>query len=909
MKKSFLKLALAVLTVGLLGSCSKINERLDNLEKKVSDIENEQIASINSQISGITSSISDLGQIRSDISSLKQSAENHGIDIFNLEEADRALADRIVNLEDYVDAVLPNYAEKEWVEATFSTLEQYEETCDTIAKIDARIGALDAKLSKDIKACADSLTKWVNKTFEGYYTAAQMDAKLGQMKSDIDSARAAGKITDAKADSLAGELAKVKPEVDTAKANIRAEYKAAVKSAIETSEGKLTKALNDAIATVNGKITSLTGRVDALETSVATLTGMVDKLEKMIQSVTIVPAYSDGSVEAINGLLELNLIVSPSSAAKGLTTKKVNILLNSVTTKAASVDTVATDKIKSFIVDDTKGTVEIKADISDNIKALQPQQLLTVAVNVTDGGLSDVTTEFVSVDNTPGYTVKFNDGTTPAPGDTTVLKGGKINKPADPTREDYFFKNWFTKKYNSTEKEVDWNFETMTVSQDTTLYADWDKGAKVTFRKDTVNLTVCKDTVVRPGTQVNKPAVDPDSTGYAFKGWFTRKADGTFDKAWDFNTDVTKDKDTTLYAKWAKVMTVAQLVATNSEFPVSSEKGAIPENVWVNANNDTCYFVTGDYLYFINGKKSKEVTKEFGYDLVRDDDGNYAKGEIKFVMAADRDSVVKITLTSTNTPELDGDYAPESPLPAGALKGVFSVSETKKVRFSQGNLKYDDTKWKFYDHQYDYLKGYDNSPVSLFPWGYDATKTISLGSNNCVKTHNKKGDKLDYDKASSEGGDDWGVAYCESNDITVGIWRTLSKEEWEYLIETRTMTNGKARYSIPGHGVTIGSTTYNGLFLYPDNYNGEVVSGSMTWDDINAAGIVFLPAAGCYGSGYVARDESEGFYWSSSAYSEYSSYLMYFDNTGTVRPDKGDDEYDDCKREKNYSVRLVTEVK
>ena len=393
MKKSFLKLALAVLTVGLFGSCSKINERLDNLEKKVSDIENEQIASINSQISGITSSIADLGQIRSDISSLKQSASDHSVDIFNLEEADRALADRIVNLEDYVDAVLPNYAEKEWVEATFSTLEQYEETCDTIAKIDARIGALDAKLSKDIKACADSLTKWVNKTFEGYYTAAQMDAKLGQMKSDIDSARAAGKITDAKADSLAGELAKVKPEVDTAKANIRAEYKATVKSAIETSEGKLTKALNDAIATVNGKITSLTGRVDALETSVATLTGRVDDLEAMIQSVTIVPAYSDGSVEAINGLLELNLIVSPSSAAKGLTKEKVNILLNSVTTKAASVDTVDTDKIKSFIVDDTKGTVEIKADISDNIKALQPQQLLTVAVNVTDGGLSDVTTE------------------------------------------------------------------------------------------------------------------------------------------------------------------------------------------------------------------------------------------------------------------------------------------------------------------------------------------------------------------------------------------------------------------------------------------------------------------------------------------------------------------------------------
>ena len=257
---------------------------------------------------------------------------------------------------------------------------------------------------------------------------------------------------------------------------------------------------------------------------------------------------------------------------------------------------------------------------------------------------------------------------------------------------------------------------------------------------------------------------------------------------------------------------------------------------------------------------------------------------------------------------------------AGKLPGLFTVgngadgkagtADDVQVRFSQGNLKYDDTKWKFYDHQYDYLKGLDNSPVSLFPWGYDASKNIYLGSNEHVTTHTNEGDKLVYNKASSEGGDDWGVAYCESNDITVGIWRTLSKEEWVYLINTRTMTNGKARYSIDdNYGVTIESTTYNGLFLYPDNYNGEIVSSSMTWDDINAAGIVFLPAAGYYDRGEVTCDDSKGFYWSSSAYSEYSSYLMYFDNTGTVRPDKGDDEYDDCKREKNYSVRLVTEVK
>ena len=410
MKKILSLLSLAVLTIVLLGSCSKINERLDNLEKKVDGIENEQIASINSQIDGIKTSIADLGTIRSDISSLKQSASYHRVDIFNLEEADRALKDRILNLEDYVDAVLPNYAEKEWVEATFSTLKQYEETCDTIAKIDARIGFLDVKLLKDIKATADSLTKWVNKTFEGYYTAAQMDAKLTQMKFDIDSARAANKITDAKADSISAELTKTKTAVDTAKAAIRAEYKAAIKSAIETSEGKLTKEITEKIMAVNTAVTNLTKRVDKIDNDIKFLTGKVEDLEKMIQSVTIVPAYSDGSVEAINGIVELNLIVSPSSAVEGLTKEKVNILLNTVATKAVSVDTVEADKIKSFTVDKTKGTVEIKADISENLPT-EDGQALTVAVSVANG-ISDFTTKFVPVHvtDTFGFGGDFNDG-------------------------------------------------------------------------------------------------------------------------------------------------------------------------------------------------------------------------------------------------------------------------------------------------------------------------------------------------------------------------------------------------------------------------------------------------------------------------------------------------------------------
>lgn len=57
MKKAISLLYLVTLTIGLLGSCSKINDRLDNLEKRVDDIENKSIATIQQQMDEINVSI------------------------------------------------------------------------------------------------------------------------------------------------------------------------------------------------------------------------------------------------------------------------------------------------------------------------------------------------------------------------------------------------------------------------------------------------------------------------------------------------------------------------------------------------------------------------------------------------------------------------------------------------------------------------------------------------------------------------------------------------------------------------------------------------------------------------------------------------------------------------------------
>ena len=46
-------------------------------------------------------------------------------------------------------------------------------------------------------------------------------------------------------------------------------------------------------------------------------------------------------------------------------------------------------------------------------------------------------------------------------------------------------------------------------------------------------------------------------------------------------------------------------------------------------------------------------------------------------------------------------------VPDGAINGKFSVSDTKQVYFSKGNLRYASSKWSFFDNQYDRYTSYN----------------------------------------------------------------------------------------------------------------------------------------------------------------------------------------------------------
>lgn len=254
----------------------------------------------------------------------------------------------------------------------------------------------------------------------------------------------------------------------------------------------------------------------------------------------------------------------------------------------------------------------------------------------------------------------------------------------------------------------------------------------------------------------------------------------------------------------------------------------------------------------------------------------------------------------------------------GALIGEFSVSATKKVRFSKGNLQASTTDlgehwtWSFAEHQWDYIGNASantfingdgtvsvNDTIDFFGWSTNATH---YGINNSMNNSSYSGNFVDWGKTIDEG------------------WHTLSKDEWVYLFYGRT--DAKKLF---GMGSVNG---VNGTILLPDDWAGEKFTDTQNdlvdqgnyyfnengsnfsfhtytaeqWSDMEAKGSVFLPASG-YRYGTIVYDVSlYGNYWSSTPYNDNNAYLVI------IGLDKLDPQYD-YNRWGGRSVRLVQDVK
>ena len=230
-----------------------------------------------------------------------------------------------------------------------------------------------------------------------------------------------------------------------------------------------------------------------------------------------------------------------------------------------------------------------------------------------------------------------------------------------------------------------------------------------------------------------------------------------------------------------------------------------------------------------------------------------------------------------------------APAQPEAVEGVFSVSSTKQVTFSKGNLQYHpaNDEWRFAENQTDYI-GEANSNISstyngwldLFGWSTSAT---NFGVSTSTNDNDYSGSFVD-----------WGTNQIGNN--APNTWRTLSYDEWAYLRFNRTNAN-----DLCGVAQVNGM---NGLILLPDNwtcpvgvtfksgfhssYGVEYYAAYQTftadqWSKFEAAGAIFLPAAGNRNGSNVFNVQFNGNYWSATeSDSNFAYYLHFFSGAASM---------------------------
>ena len=277
-------------------------------------------------------------------------------------------------------------------------------------------------------------------------------------------------------------------------------------------------------------------------------------------------------------------------------------------------------------------------------------------------------------------------------------------------------------------------------------------------------------------------------------------------------------------------------------------------------------------------------------------------------------NVIKVDSISMVAPE-----EPEEPTPSAGI-GVFSVSADKQVTFSQGNLQYTQSTntWSFASAQWEMI-GTDNVT------GGDVTSDPTYGDD---KEGTALADKIDlfgwstsanhFGVSTSTSDSDYSGSFIDWGTNKIGndapnTWRTLTYDEWWYLLNTRpnaSSLKGVAQVNgvnglifLPDTWVCPEGITFKSGFHSEwgvDDYAAYQTFTADQWSKLEAAGAVFLPAAGHRYGSYGKYVQSNGSYWSATEFSSnIARYLGFNSDVANVG---------NYLRNNGLSVRLVKDL-
>ena len=244
----------------------------------------------------------------------------------------------------------------------------------------------------------------------------------------------------------------------------------------------------------------------------------------------------------------------------------------------------------------------------------------------------------------------------------------------------------------------------------------------------------------------------------------------------------------------------------------------------------------------------------------------------------------------TIRPIYDVPYVPPVPEP---LPGLFSVSATKKVQFSPGNLYWDGDSYEFEAHQYDYPTTWDTHHVGHFFWVKNTETSIKpYDANYGTPSPSNSFDDIFFTNATENSAN---AGFTVSG--VTGKYRTLSNLEWNYLLSSRTVNGGtKNGYS---YSVNITYCGKTGLVIYPDGYSGSPLVVGTDYSEL-PEGVAFLPAA-AYIDGGSFSEVGTGDYWASNTKTAVLAFYQRF-------PDRVGDGDTNFKHSYASAVRLVVDA-
>lgn len=299
--------------------------------------------------------------------------------------------------------------------------------------------AYTAAIQSAITALENSMKSWVSEQLAGYYTIAQIDAKLTALETQLLAAIAAGdqtvmeqfaagdatlkalieqyntellaKISSGDA-ALLEQINNIRKDLDLPEVDMSSTYQQAIADAITANNGVIDGKIAAEVSTINNRITNevaaLNAKIAEVEARIGNLEAQIEALVGRIQSVSYIPTHNDGkatvyvSEMAGTKTVTFDFMISPASAATELKAafdeKSRTVQMNYVPTETRAVSFLSLGLITSLeVTNRNRGIITVGVDAYGLQDAFVNGEAGASAVMMISDGNNSRTSEYIEL--------------------------------------------------------------------------------------------------------------------------------------------------------------------------------------------------------------------------------------------------------------------------------------------------------------------------------------------------------------------------------------------------------------------------------------------------------------------------------------------------------------------------------